>query len=155
MCHVCLFADDSEEEVEDYASDFVVIQDTDVLWLEVQPGDTFQSQGHLPVIAGRSASGKEQYIIGIQDDPAKPLAGWTEYRLWTASDGESEVEFFDLIYYTWRKSSRFAVLVLRFDPNIYPATNDIDDDSNDGEKGTDATGPLIWRSVVNQCAECT
>lgn len=135
-----------------YFSEFMTIQDTDLLWLDVKPGSRFQIEGHIPVFAGRMASGEAQYIAAVPEEPERPLAGWSGYQLCTVSVGQSEVEFISNgETYETQHSSSYVVLVLRFDPLVYPKL-DGDFEGSGSAEGCDTTGPLRWKSVIDQCA---
>lgn len=160
-CDYCFFAKLNKDEVPDalegkqtYFSEYMTIQDTDVLWLDVKSGLRFQSERHIPVLAGRMSSGEAQYIAAVPEEPERALAGWSQYRLCTVSVGQSEVEFFsNEEAYGPQHSTSFAVLVLRFDPAVYPELVDDLEDSGIAE-GCDSTGPLRWKPVIDQCAKC-
>ncbi|KAH8119009.1 hypothetical protein DFH11DRAFT_1539902 [Phellopilus nigrolimitatus] len=90
----------------------------EALWLEVAPASTFVASGHHPVLARLlNSKGQREYVAGVF---LSGRAYWSAVRFCTVTDGASSVTYRDSGG-NKKTSNHFHVLVLRFEPNLYPA----------------------------------
>lgn len=109
-----------------------------MLLLEIRPGETFNAEGHHPVLAGVNDAGEAQYLTSVlhpsQFDYEQQLP--THY---TAVQNGATEAMYDDAYGTLLSAERFWVLVLRFNPD--PDT--LEEVRRAG--GLDVTGQCHWK----------
>ncbi|KAI5117767.1 hypothetical protein M0805_005198 [Coniferiporia weirii] len=96
---------------------FLQLGPNEALWLEVVSGSIFTSANHLPVVARTDSRGRFEYVAGVL--PSNK-SYWDAVRFCTVGDGATSVRYRDPGERDMRTSSRFFVLVLRFDEELYP-----------------------------------
>ena len=111
----------------------------DVLWLEIPSKGRFNSIDHHAIFAGFEPNTGERQYVGCIARPSQ-LTSPESLKLTLVTDGSQFVEYDDELG-TRKRSFRFYVLVLRFDPEIYPKESK----ASLLKDIRDNTGPLSWR----------
>lgn len=112
----------------------------ELLWLGVSSVERFSAVNHHAVFAGLDPNTGERQYLGCVARPSS-LASFESLKLCLVPDGAQFVEYEDE-QRVKKRSYEFFVLVLRFDPDIYPK----DSKGKLLKDICDATGPLSWRS---------
>ncbi|KAH8115054.1 hypothetical protein DFH11DRAFT_143459 [Phellopilus nigrolimitatus] len=99
---------------------------------------SFSSEGHHPVLAGVNARGEREYVVQVHTMRTNGTSTQRVEHFCTVAEGAKDVIYVDRGKI--KRSTKFEVMVLRFDPDADGLLDEII-----AEVGyVDATGPCYW-----------
>lgn len=137
----------------DWKFEVLEIDESQVIWIVVNPGDAFSATGgHCPIIAGHDSDGEPLYAGKAICTDCLDQPGPVDHEHACSVKESSSVAHFPVVVdyyatngqrrYELRASSQFYVLALRYEWS----ENKTGEASPRGVERTDPTGPFSWRS---------